>query len=108
MLRICLECDLGGASCASDVEAENGDGEILFVCSLLACVELSAFVDEFAAGSAFHAERCHETDGLDSWAGFLWAAFAFKFGRIKVRGVVFGEDLPFRHVGGCLVVCDWL
>jgi hypothetical protein len=37
-------------------------------------VELATFVDELAAGCAFHGERCHEADSLDARAGLLGAS----------------------------------
>ena len=70
MLRVRFEGNLRRASCTTNVETDNLDSIIPLVRNFFTGVELATFIDEFAAGSAFHTERCHQPNGLELRTGF--------------------------------------
>lgn len=53
MFGVRSEGDFGGAACAADVEAVNGDGVVFFLGGFFARVEFAALVDVFAAAVEF-------------------------------------------------------
>jgi hypothetical protein len=62
-------------------------------------VEFAAFIDKTSARVAAHAERSHKTHSLELRTGLLWTSGACDFRRVKIGGIIFGENLPFRHCG---------
>jgi len=70
MLGVRFKGNLRRASRTTNVETDNLDSIIPLIRNFFTGVELAAFIDEFAAGSTFHTERCHQSDGLELWTGF--------------------------------------
>lgn len=72
------------------MEVEDLDAAVLVVLvCFLARVELSALVDKFAAGGAFHGEGCHKTDGLNARTSLLGAAPPGDIPGVEIGRIVF-------------------
>lgn len=52
-----------------------------------------------SATCAFHAEWCHQPDGLYSWARSLRAAGTLNFRGVEIGRIVLGKHFSFRHGG---------
>lgn len=91
-----LEGDFGSTAVTTDIEAEDLDVVVGFLCGFLTGVEFLALVDVFTAGVASHGEWCHETD-------FVLKIFRLLATRdegwVEVWGEVLVEDLSLCHGG---------
>lgn len=97
-LRISAETELAAAVSASDVEAEAGDVEILFIHGLLFGIELGTTANESTttAIGASHGERDHQSNLL-RFVDLRGLATLTSDARIEVRGIPLGRDLSFSH-----------
>lgn len=62
MFGVRSEGNLGGAACAADVEAVDGDRVVFFFGGFFTRVEFAAFVDIFAAAVRF--VSCTDLEGF--------------------------------------------
>jgi hypothetical protein len=84
------------ATRAPEVEAVFLNAEILFAFGDgFASVEFLGLGDEGAAASAAHGKGRHQTDCWEFVT--LRSPHSVEFRRIKIWGVIFLEDLSFRH-----------
>lgn len=91
-----LEGDFGSTAVTADIEPEDLDVVVGFLCGFFTGVEFLALVDVFTASVATHGEWGHETDFVLEIFGLL-AARDERW--VEVWGEVLVEDLSLCHGG---------